>query len=270
MHNSFLILLLTKFKFVELFHKIKTKPVSEVTIRLNKKIDPAPDNFLEELASNSTSNPFTKWWHYFEIYNEKMKTIAQASREGNLKKPIRILELGVWQGGSLELWRNYFGNDAIIYGIDIHSPQNPVTVAQIRIGSQDDPVFLNEVIKEMGGVDIIIDDGSHISKHVINSFKTLWPLLNPQGLYFIEDLHTSYWPNYGGGYRRNKSSIEYLKNLIDLLNCEYFTANIKQINQNKIARPSSIEFFDSVVLVRKGTNFRPELFVGGNLDLLSN
>ena len=133
----------------------------------------------------------------------------------------------------------------------------------LRIGSQVDSKFLASVVEEMGGIDVVIDDGSHISQHVIKSFEILYPMLSPGGLYFIEDLHTSYWPKYGGGLRRKNSSIEYLKHLVDYLNSEYFQKNVKFIESEKIARPESVEFADSLVLVKKGKETHPELFFGG-------
>ena len=133
----------------------------------------------------------------------------------------------------------------------------------MRIGSQIDSKFLASVVEEMGGIDVVIDDGSHISQHVIKSFEILYPMLNPGGLYFIEDLHTSYWPNYGGGLRRKNSSIEYLKHLVDYLNSEYFQKNVRLIESEKIARPENVEFADSLVLVKNGKETHPELFFGG-------
>ena len=85
----------------------------------------------------------------------------------------------------------------------------------LRIGSQADPTFLKAVVAEMGGVDIVLDDGSHVAAHQRTSFSVLWPLLNVGGLYIIEDLHSSYWPQWGGGLRRPGSGVELVKSLID-------------------------------------------------------
>ena len=105
-----------------------------------------------------------KWTHYADLYDRHFGPYRG--------KPIRMLEIGVFEGGSLELWREYFGPQAIIFGIYI----NPdcATKAdepnQVRIGSQADPDFLKSVVAEMGGVDIVLDDGSHIAAHQRSAF----------------------------------------------------------------------------------------------------
>ena len=99
-----------------------------------------------------------KWHHYLPIYEKFLSKYKN--------KPVKFLEIGVSQGGSLSLWRKYFGPDATIYGVDI-DPQCKVydgVDAQVRIGSQDDANFMSDVVQEMGEVDIVLDDGSHISK----------------------------------------------------------------------------------------------------------
>jgi hypothetical protein len=80
----------------------------------------------------------------------------------------RFLEIGVNKGGSLQLWRKYFGDDAIIFGININPDCEKLNglAGQVRIGSQIDRPFLESVIKEMGGVDIVLDDGSHHMQHI--------------------------------------------------------------------------------------------------------
>ena len=75
----------------------------------------------------------------------------------------------------------------------------------MRIGSQTDKFFLESVVKEMGGVDIVLDDGSHHMNHVSASLEFLFPLLSYSGIYMIEDLYNAYWKRSGGGYRTNKN-----------------------------------------------------------------
>lgn len=151
-----------------------------------------------------------KWLHYLDIYERHFSAYRG--------KPVRMLEIGVCKGGSLQMWRDYFGPDAVIFGIDLDptcatraDPPN-----QVRIGSQADPEFLQTVVAEMGAPDIVLDDGSHKSKHQIASFETLFPLLREGGTYVVEDVHTSYWPGIlAGGLRRKGTFIEFVKSLID-------------------------------------------------------
>ena len=161
-------------------------------------------------------------------------------------KPITFLEIGVSAGGSVQMWKKYFGAQAKIVGIDI----NPDTKFQeeqiaIRIGSQDDPVFLKSVIDEFGPFDIILDDGSHVQKHITTSFECLYPFVKEDGVYFVEDLHTSYWPEFGGGLKSENQFIEYSKKLLDPLNgCDL---GIKKFDS--LIR--SVSFYPSIVVFEK-------------------
>lgn len=104
-----------------------------------------------------------------------------------------VLEIGVKEGQSLKLWSEYFPN-AKIRGIDItpkyNGDGNRISVYK---GSQEDPILLNQVIKDADGIfDVIIDDGSHINELTIKTFNYIWPHLKSKGLYFIEDLRCCY------------------------------------------------------------------------------
>jgi cephalosporin hydroxylase len=241
-------------------------------LRANVALPQHDEKGLAQLAISMRSNKFTKWWHYFGIYDSLFDSLAQQSRRNELPEPLRILEIGVWMGGSLQLWRKYFGKAAIIFGIDIDEAagRQGVHEAQVRIGSQTDPIFLKSVIDEMGGLDIVIDDGSHRSKDVITSLNAIFPYLSDGGFYIIEDLHTSYWPNFGGGFKRPSSSIEVLKSIIDMLNQPYFG---KTANDKRLALPpgdiGSIQFYDSVVVIKKSRVEQPALYVNPGKSLKS-
>ena len=104
----------------------------------------------------------------------------------------------------------------------------------------------------MGGVDVVIDDGSHVSKHVVSSLSAIFPLLAEGGLYIIEDLATSYWPEFGGGLRRTGTSIEFLKRLVDVLHQPYFDARaVSEGAPFTHESLHSIQFFDSMAVLRK-------------------
>jgi 23S rRNA U2552 (ribose-2'-O)-methylase RlmE/FtsJ len=133
-----------------------------------------------------------KWEHYFDIYEKHLRKFVD--------KDVFILEIGVCNGGSLQIWKKYFGSKCKVVGID----NDPYTEYEeerisVKIGSQNNVEFLNEVISEYGTPDIIIDDGSHIQLDILQSFSTLYPLLNPGGVYIIEDTHTAYMYEYAGG-----------------------------------------------------------------------
>jgi len=93
----------------EVLWSFRTRPVSEVTLRGRHAEIPQERTRLEELAASHGDEVFTKWWHYFEVYDEVLGDIAAKSCSGQLERPLRVLEIGVWKGGSLQLWRKYFG-----------------------------------------------------------------------------------------------------------------------------------------------------------------
>jgi cephalosporin hydroxylase len=176
-----------------------------------------PTGELETLFYSHKGRIVHKWHHYLEIYERHFEPLRQQQH------PLRILELGVSRGGSLELWRKYFGPDARIVGIDIDpacadrvDPENTV-----MIGDQSDPAFLASAIDRLGGIDIVIDDGSHVGRHQIASFEFLCPRLSEHGVYVCEDLHCSYWHTHEGGHRRPGTFIEFTKELIDRLHAWY-------------------------------------------------
>lgn len=190
-----------------------------------------------------------KWIHYLDIYDRHFSQYRNT--------PVKMLEIGVFKGGSLELWREYFGPDATIFGVDIN-PECAAFVTppnQVRIGSQDDPEFLRSVVREMGTPDIILDDGSHIARHMRASFDTLFPLLREGGLYLMEDLHTSYVPvPYEGGYRRKGTAIERIKDMIDDMHGWYHTKPTTTPARDQIG---AIHMYDSLVVLEKRAIQRP-------------
>lgn len=255
------------FSLADLRASRRTLPVRIESFEVARECPLDPQPALAQLASARIGQPFLKWWQYFDAYDRELGALAEASRAGTLATPLRVLEIGVWRGGSLGLWREYFGPEAVIFGIDIdpESATFGVSDGEIRIGSQVDTYFTSSVIDEMGGVDVVIDDGSHESAHVIATLRDLWPRLADGGLYLIEDLHTSYWPAWGGGLRRPSSSIEALKRLIDVLHQPYFEAPADPkglgIGRDELA---SVTFYDSVAVLRKRRMPPPRPFRGGD------
>ncbi|HYP89238.1 MAG TPA: hypothetical protein VEQ59_13820, partial [Polyangiaceae bacterium] len=122
--------------------------------------------------------------------------------------------------------------------------------------------FLTRVIAEIGAPDIIIDDGSHLSEHVVHSFHILFPLLAPHGIYVVEDLQTSYWGleskitgNWGGSSDLSAphTSMNFLKSLVDGLNYEEFPHDgytPSYFDRNIVA----IHFYHNLAFIQKGTN----------------
>ena len=134
--------------------------------------------------------------HYFDIYHRHF----QPSRN----KPVTIVEFGVSQGGSLQMWKSYFGPQARIVGVDINPQCASLGEPQIEIviGDQEDRQFLKSLANKVGDIDVLIEDGGHTMTQQIATFEELWPSIVDGGVFLMEDLHTSYWPKYDGGLRR--------------------------------------------------------------------
>ena len=180
------------------------------------------DSDLLNMYASHKGSVIHKWHHYIPLYDRYFSTYRG--------EPIRFLEIGVSQGGSLQMWRKYFGDDAIIFGIDSNpmcESQNGIA-GQVRIGSQIDSVFLESVVKEMGGIDIVLDDGSHLMPHIPVTLKCLFPYLSYGGIYMIEDLHTAYWRNHGGGVGSKGNFFGFAMDLIDDMHHWYHNENLKQ------------------------------------------
>jgi hypothetical protein len=174
--------------------------------------------------------------------------------------------LGSPRAGSFAVWRPYFGPDATIYGIDTEEAcrdkiESLGLNCHARIGSQDDVAFLLRVVEDMGGIDIVIDDGSHIAEHQCATFRTLFPLLENGGLYICEDLHTSYWSDWHGGHRRPGTFIELVKDMIDSIHTWYWplTNDLTDMRLHRIV--SAIHIHDSMVVIEKNPVGSPTMMI---------
>jgi 23S rRNA U2552 (ribose-2'-O)-methylase RlmE/FtsJ len=199
--------------------------------------------------------------HYFPIYERHF------SRFKNLD--VTIFEIGVWEGGSLQIWKKYFGPNATIVGIDIDEQCIAAEEDQIhiRIGDQSDTEFLDRLIKEFGVPDIIIDDGSHESRHINATFDHLYPMQLKNSVYLVEDTFFSYREESGFVLKQCESFMERTKKMIDLLHARYLGVNIKE---NFITSTThGIHIYDSVVVFEKqGINRR--VSVTGSKNLLGS
>ena len=207
---------------------------------------------------NSDSNPlmayFTankshlihKWLHYFDIYHLYFAKFR--------KKEVTLLEFGVSHGGSLQMWKHYFGKKIRIIGVDINPECRKFEEANVSIfiGDQEDRAFLRKLMKKVGPVDIIIDDGGHTMGQQITTFEETYPYVREGGIYLAEDLHTSYWHEFGGGLRKNTSFIEYAKALIDQLHAWHSRDPESLVVDEFTKTTRAIHFYDSIVVFEKG------------------
>jgi hypothetical protein len=171
---------------------------------------------------------------------------------------VNLFEIGVGGyddpkagGASVRMWKDYFSK-AKIYALDFYD-KSPHAEERITIfrGSQDDEFLLNRIADEIGGIDVILDDGSHVSAHMIRSFETLFPRLNPGGFYIVEDLGTSYWPELGGSHDLDApdTAMQYFKRLVDGIN---FIAMRQPYTPSYAARYIEfLHFYQNLVVIKK-------------------
>lgn len=200
------------------------------------------DQFLSH--NNVNDKVVYKWEHYFPAYEENFSSYRN--------KDFVFLEIGVAAGGSLQMWRKYFGPLVTIVGID-NNPEFKYDSPgiNIRIGDQSDVEFLKSIVDEFGIPQIVLDDGSHNVNHINTSFDYLYPLMGPNSVYMVEDLHTSYWEDYGGGIHNQNTFINRTKNFIDLLNADHSKGQIEPTTFTK--ETFSLHIYDSIIALRKGS-----------------
>jgi cephalosporin hydroxylase len=200
---------------------------------------------MERVFYGHDGRAAAKWHHYLALYDRHIERFRGTTA--------RLLELGVLHGGSLQVWRDYLGAQAVIHGIDIDP--RCATIREpgitVHVGDASDPQLLRRVVQEMGGVDVVVDDASHLGVHQVAAFEALWPLLADGGIYVCEDLHASYWQALGGGYRDVDSFIEYVKHLIDRLHAWYVDDERLDRNEDFARQCRGIHVYDSMVVLEK-------------------
>ena len=202
------------------------------------------DNPLLDYFIHNKDRIIHKWFHFFDIYHQHFQHL--------IDKECVIVEIGVFQGGSLQMWKNYFGKKARIYGIDINPECKKFEEDQIEIfiGSQSDGSFLESLKKEIPKIDLLIDDGSHRSSDIIRTFQHMRDHLKDEAIYVIEDTYCSYFPDYEGGYLKENSFIEFSKTLIDIVNLQAFQEQAEALESFK-NHSYSIHFHDNLFILKQ-------------------
>lgn len=133
---------------------------------------------------------------------------------------ITFVEIGILGGGSLFMWRDYFGPNARIIGVDLNPNAKKWESEgfEIYIGSQSDAAFWTEFVEKVGSIDVVLDDGGHTYEQQIITTESLLGSMKDGGIIVIEDTHTSYMNGFGP---KSKSFIEYTKKLIDDVNMRF-------------------------------------------------
>lgn len=211
-------------------------------------VDLAANPLFTFFLAHRSGHLIDKWVHYFPIYDRHLTRY----RGGDP----RLLEIGVGRGGSLDMWERYLGPAATLVGIDIDEKAALLAGSQrtILIGDQADRDFLGAIVEQHGPFDIIIDDGGHTMEQQVTSIETLFPTLADGGVYMVEDTHTSYWEEFGGGRGREGTFIEWVKGRIDELHRYHLADAVDPVWTDHV---DAIHCYDSVVVVDKRRRFAP-------------
>lgn len=211
---------------------------------------------LHDIFMGEKPRPTVKWHHYFPVYEHHLKRFKD--------KAPTLVEIGVAGGGSLHIWRKYFGPKARIIGVDINEKCKNLEKDgfEIIIGDQSDPKFLKKLAEAVKGADIIIDDGGHTSEQNIRTFEFLYPVLKEYGVYIAEDLHTAIWPRYVDRVD-GSTFLDTARAIADRLTWWHITPNNARYKTNPAERTGEVEvpyitrntwsvsFYDSMVAFEK-------------------
>ncbi len=182
-----------------------------------------------------------KWNNYFDIYENLFQKF--------LKKKIKIVEVGVGDGGSLFMWKNFFGKKAKVIGIELNPEAKKLEKKgfKIFIGDQSNPDFWKNFYKKVGNIDILVDDGGHTNLQQVTTLIESINHINPGGMIVTEDTHTSFMKNKGFKNPSKYSFINFTSSLIEIIHRRNPLLN-KELNfiSKKI---NSIEYYDSITVI---------------------
>lgn len=169
-------------------------------------------------------------------------------------RPVKLLEIGWFDGASMKTWRDYLHEESTIVGVDIE-PKKSIGGVHFRQADAT-TLAITEVAFEFGQFDYIIDDGSHLSPDVIATMTLLWPHVAPGGYYIVEDLHVSYHPDWKGwdpthptrGHVHGETSMQFLKRIADDVHFGHAGAGPAG---RHFADVASIAFHPGVAIIQK-------------------
>jgi hypothetical protein len=215
---------------------------------------------LPDLYAAHRGKVSDKWDLYIDIYDRVLSPWRD--------RPIDFVEVGVQNGGSLEIWAKFFPNALSLTGCDVDPRCAALAFDDPRIGVVVGAVNTKEAAKGLleraPFFDVFIDDGSHVSRDIVMTFRNYFPRVKPGGLFLIEDLHCAYMPGWGGGIDEPASAMGFLKLLVDGLHHQYWKqdadfARLASAYLPPEAKPdiglasdiASIAFYDSVCVIEK-------------------
>ena len=234
---------------------------------------------LKQLYQDHKGKVSDKWTSYIEKYEELFRPYRD--------KEVSLLEIGVQNGGSLEIYAKYFQQAKALIGCDISELCGTLeyedSCISIIVGDANSEESEQEILDILPTFDIIIDDGSHHSKDIVSSFSKYFKHLKLNGKYIVEDLHCSYWEHFDGGLFKPTSSNSFFKLLSDIVNHEHWGVDKRRtdllvsfskqysidFDENVLAQIHAITFTNSMCVVEKKQKASNELgmrFVAGSQE----
>lgn len=236
---------------------------------------------LHQLYAEHTGKVSDKWSLYLTEYDRLFDDYRD--------KPVRLLEIGIQNGGSLEIWSTYFSNASALIGCDINPDCARLSYDDpcigVIVGDANAPEVRERVFQRSPQFDIIIDDGSHLSSDIIKSFALYFPHVVEDGVFIAEDLHCSYWGQFEGGLFDPYSSLSFFKRLADVISHEHwgipkaradilrgiFTKYGCEVDAEALSQVHSVEFINSMCVVRKAPtadNGLGRRVIAGSIELV--
>jgi len=218
------------------------------------------DQSIEKIHKEKTGKVSDKWESYLPYYD----SLFEKYRSQNLN----LLEIGVQNGGSLETWKTFFKNAACLIGCDIDERCGKLEYddprVHIVVGDINQQKTANQIMAICPTFDIVIDDGSHVSDDILSTFFGYFPLLKAGGIYLIEDTHTLYFNDWGGGVLNEIGAYSFFKKIIDVINFQFWKDDLQIDAYFRTFFPlgqmppfikegwiESIEFKNSIIVIRK-------------------
>lgn len=234
------------------------------------------DPTLWELYESHRGKVSDKWMLYLSEYERLL-----APRRPSV---MRMLEIGVQNGGSLEIWARYFPELRRLVGCDINADCARLSFEDARVsvvlGDANTDAVAQRITAHCERFDLVIDDGSHLSGDIVRSFCRYFDHVTDGGLYIVEDLHCSYWHSHEGGLFHPTSPMAFFKRLADVPNHEHWgvsrtrrdslhlflQAHGADIDEAVLSRVHSVEFINSMCVIRKdapSANVLGQRFIAG-------
>ena len=216
---------------------------------------------LQSLFEAHSGKVSDKWSIYIAEYDRLFQPYRTL--------PVCLLEIGIQNGGSLEIWSKFFPAAGKLVGCDINPDCAQLQFDDARIAvvvaNANTDEAQQRILAHSPGLDIIIDDGSHQSADIVRSFARYFAHLNDGGLYIAEDLHCSYWQEFQGGIFQPYSSIAFFKLLADTINHEHWGVDKTRsellrgfnrkydtsLDEATLSHIHSIEFVNSMCIIKK-------------------